>query len=83
MEGAPDQWQLKVSSAPETDVDDWSVVVAEATVFALEMAQTPDDVTSIFKINRVIFDKLKELDPTTYDMLLAKFKEFKEKLNVK
>ncbi len=82
VEGNPGQWQLKVSAAPETDIDDWSVVVAEATVFALEMAQTPDDVTSIFKINRVIFDKLKELDPTTYDMLLTKFKEFKEKLNV-
>lgn len=82
MEGTPGQWQLKVSSAPETDVDDWSVVVAEAAVFALEMAQTPDDVTNIFKINRVIFDKLKELDPATYDMMLSKFKEFKEKLSV-
>jgi len=82
VEGNSGQWQLKVSATPETDIDDWSVVVAESTVFALEMAQAADDVTNIFKINRAIFDKLKELDPTTYDLLLAKFKEFKEKLNV-
>lgn len=81
VEGVEGPWQLKVSTSPGTDIDDWSVVVAEATVLALEMAQSADDVTSIFKINRVIFDNLKALDPTTYDMLLSKFKEFKEKLN--
>jgi len=81
VEGVEGPWQLKVSTSPGTDVDDWSVVVAEATVLALEMAQSADDVTSIFKINRVVFDNLKALDPTTYDMLLSKFKEFKEKLN--
>lgn len=81
VEGVEGPWQLKVSTSPGTDIDDWSVVVAEATVLALEMAQSADDVTSIFKINRVIFDNLKALDPATYDMLLSKFKEFKEKLN--
>lgn len=81
IDGVEGPWQLKISAAPGTDIDDWSVVVAEATVLALEMAQSADDVTSIFKINRVIFDNLKALDPATYDMLLSKFKEFKEKLN--
>jgi hypothetical protein len=81
IEGSEGPWQLKVSASPGTDIDDWSVVVAEATVLALEMAQSADDVTNIFKVNRVIFDNLKALDPATYDMLLSKFKEFKEKLN--
>lgn len=81
IEGANDQWQLKVSAQPDTTVDDWAIVVMESTMFALDMAQTANDVTNIFKVNRVIYDKLKELDPVTYDLMLAKFKEQKEKLN--
>lgn len=81
MEGADSPWQLKVSATPGTDVDDWSDVVSKATMFALEMAQTKEDVTSIFKINRNIFDKMQELDKVSYDFLLDKFKQTKEKLD--
>jgi hypothetical protein len=72
---------LKVSTQPETTIDDWAVSVLKVTNFALEMAQTPDDVTSIFKVNRVIFDRLKADDKPSFDMVLDKFKQFKEKLN--
>lgn len=81
LEGVPGQWQLKVSAEPETTVEDWALSVLEVTNFALEMAQKPDDVTSIFKVNRVIFDRLKADDKPSFDMLLDKFKQFKEKLN--
>lgn len=81
MEGASGQWQLKVSAEPGTDTADWSSTILQAAMFALEMAQTEEDVTSIFKINRVIFDKLKAIDTASYDTLLNKFKEFKEKLH--
>lgn len=81
MEGVDSNWQLKVSAAPGTDVDDWSDVVSKATMFALEMAQTKEDVTSIFKINRNIFDKMQEVDKVSYDFLLDKFKQTKEKLD--
>lgn len=69
-DGSEGPWQIKVSADPGTSVDDWAVVVAESTVLGLEMAQSPDDVNTIFRVNRVVFDKLKSLDPTTYDMLL-------------
>ena len=81
LEGVAGQWQLKVSTQPETTIDDWAVSVLKVTNFALEMAQTPDDVTSIFKVNRVIFDRLKADDKPSFDMVLDKFKQFKEKLN--
>jgi hypothetical protein len=81
LEGGAGQWQLKVSTQPETTIDDWAVSVLKVTNFALEMAQTPDDVTSIFKVNRVIFDRLKADDKPSFDMVLDKFKQFKEKLN--
>lgn len=81
IEGVAGQWQLKVSAQPETTVEDWAISVLKVTNFALEMAQTPDDVTSIFKVNRVIFDRLKADDKPSFDMVLDKFKQFKEKLN--
>lgn len=81
LEGGAGQWQLKVSTEPETTVEDWAISVLKVTNFALEMAQTPDDVTSIFKVNRVIFDRLKADDKPSFDMVLDKFKQFKEKLN--
>jgi hypothetical protein len=81
MEGVPGQWQLKVSAEPETTIEDWALSVMTVTNFALEMAQTPDDVTSIFKVNRTIFDRLKTDDKASFDMILDKFKQFKEKLN--
>ena len=81
LEGGAGQWQLKVSTQPETTIDDWAISVLKVTNFALEMAQTPDDVTSIFKVNRVIFDRLKADDKPSFDMVLDKFKQFKEKLN--
>ena len=79
MEGTASQWQLKVSAEPETTVDDWSSTIADTTNFALEMAQSVNDVNSIYKINKVVYDRLKALDSVTYSMLLDRFGEFKKK----
>jgi hypothetical protein len=79
LAGTVSQWQLKVSAEPETTVDDWSSTIADTTNFALEMAQSVDDVNSIYKINKVVYDRLKALDSVTYSMLLDRFGEFKKK----
>jgi len=79
LAGTVSQWQLKVSAEPETTVDDWSSTIADTTNFALEMAQSVDDVNSIYKINKVVYDRLKALDTVTYSMLLDRFGEFKKK----
>jgi hypothetical protein len=83
MGNVVNQWQLKVSAEPGTSVDDWSVSIADTTNFALEMAQSVDDVNSIYKINKAVYDKLKDLDGVTYSMLLDRFKEVKEKFKEK
>lgn len=83
MGNVVNQWQLKVSAEPGTSVDDWSVSIADTTNFALEMAQSVDDVNSIYKINKTVYDKLKDLDGVTYSMLLDRFKEVKEKFKEK
>lgn len=77
--GKDAHWQLKVSIEDETSPEDWAVAVVEATSFALEMAQSVDDVNNIYKVNKGIFTKLDSVDKVTYSALLAKFKQFKEK----
>ena len=79
MGNVANQWQLKVSAEPDTSVDDWASTIADATSFALEMAQSVADVNSIYKINKVVYDKLQEFDGVTYSMLLDRFKVIKEK----
>ena len=79
LAGIVSQWQLKVSAEPDTTVDDWSSTIAETTNFALEMAQSVADVNIIYKVNKVVYDRLKELDSVTYSMLLDRFKVMKEK----
>jgi hypothetical protein len=76
-------WQLKVSTEDETSPEDWAVAVAEATSFALEMAQSVSDVNNIYKVNKVVYDKLKNVDGVTYSMLLDRFKTMKEKFEEK
>lgn len=80
MEGNAGQWQLKVSSEPGTNWDDWLKTVVDLTIFALEAAQTKDDVMTIFRTNRIIFDLIQTRDKAAYDELTLTFKHYKEKL---
>ena len=75
--GSDSPWQLKVSTE-EDNSENWAVAVAEATSFALEMTQSVNDVNNIYRINKVVYDKLKEVDGVTYSMLLNRFKTMKE-----
>jgi hypothetical protein len=81
MQGSADQWQLKVTSQPGTNVAEWIEVIKASTVFALEMAQTQTDVMTIFRTNRNVFDRLQATNKDEYENLMGQFKIFKEKLN--
>lgn len=81
MQGSAGQWQLKVAAAPDGDMASWLQVVSDATTFALEMAQTKDDVLTIFRTNLPIFNRIKADDQAAYDVLMATFKTHKEKLD--
>ena len=83
MQGSSDQWQLKVSMQPGTDLSEWIEMVKDTATFALEMAQTKEDTLTIFRVNKTIFDKLQASSPDDYDSLMKVFKSYKEKLSVK
>lgn len=83
IEGKEMPWQLKVTAEPEDITPSaWGDLVVEMTLMGLNAAANEADVMSIFKVNRNIFDKLKEIDPENYDAVMEKFKAFKAKFKV-
>jgi hypothetical protein len=72
-EGREGPWQIKVDLKAEDDLPAWINIVLETTRLALEAAQSQKDVMDIFKVNRVIFDKLKAEAPEDHTALLADF----------
>lgn len=73
--GGEGPWSLKV-----TTEGDWDIAVKEATSLLLQLCEKPEDVNSIFKINRSIYDKLKEDHKESYDEIMTIFKTKKEEL---
>jgi hypothetical protein len=72
-EGREGPWQIKVDVKAEEDLQAWISIVLEATRLALSTTQSQKDVMDIFKVNRVIFDKLKAEAPEDHTALLADF----------
>ena len=81
MEGKPGPWQISVTTEPDGEFADWAKVVIEATQIALGTASSEADVNSIFRTNKVIYDRLKaEPGSSAYEALLEDFKEAKARL---
>jgi len=78
MEGKEGAWQLSVTADPGTDITSWAEIVIEATKLALEQTHSSEDVMSIFKVNRNIFDRMKADAKEQYDQMMALFKDKKE-----
>ena len=78
VEGKDSQWQIKVSADPGTDWNDWLAVVVEQTVFALDMAQSKDDVMNVWRTNANIYKIVEQRDSVAYPELTATFKTYKE-----
>ena len=81
MAGKADQWQLKITVDPNSNIDDWIEIVRDSSVFMLDMAQTKNDTMNIFRTNANIYNQLKVSNEAQYDNLMAQFKSYKEKLN--
>jgi hypothetical protein len=79
-EGKAGNWQLTIRTSPDATPTDYINIVSEATVIAIEQAQTKDDVMEIYRVNKSIFEKVKEIDPSCHQDLLDAFKARKEQL---
>ena len=75
VSGKDGEWQITVSKD-----DEFSTGVTAATNLLIELASKKSDINAIFKVNRVIYDQLKEQDKVAYDEIMTKFKTKKESL---
>lgn len=81
IEGKDDKsWHLKVAAEPGTDVAEWASLVTDITKLGLAEAGSEADIMKLFTNNRIIFDRLKAEDETSYTALMLEFKNAKEKL---
>ena len=80
MQGGEGPWQLKVTTEPGAEIGDWVGIVMDAARHGLAQAGSEKDVMDLFKINRCIFDKLKELSADDHANLMADFKTKKDTL---
>jgi hypothetical protein len=71
-------WALSV--ADTEDVDAWMGALGAGCDALLAFATTVDDVATIFKTNRSVFDKAKSLDETAYSKIMEKFTAKKKSL---
>jgi hypothetical protein len=76
--GKPGEWQLTVMETE--DVKAWMESLKAGVNALLQLANTPDDVANIFKNNRVVFDKAKELDEKGYAQIMVSFSATKKSL---
>lgn len=78
IEGKADDWQIKVSAEPDTAFEDWLAVVVDATVTALDMAGSRDDVMNIWRTNANIYKQIEQRDEAAYKEMLSTFATYKE-----
>lgn len=78
-EGTPGKWQITVKTKPDASPTDFINAVAEMTVVALEQTESQADVMEIYRVNRSLFDKVKELDADCHKDLMDAFKAKKDK----
>lgn len=62
-------------------VKDWSQAVIDATTVALDLVESAAEVMEVFKTNRATYDKLKTVNPDSYEQLMQLFKTMKESFN--
>ena len=75
---APSQdWEIKVSGSP--DSDDWKGLINDAASILLGMAKSEEDVMTLYKRNKQVFEQLKNADPDHFKKLMDKFSEFRNK----
>lgn len=70
-------WQIRITGSPESD--GWKSLVSDAAVMLLGMANSEDDVMTIYKRNKQVFDQLKVSDAEHFKVMMDKFTQARNK----
>ena len=79
IEGKPGSWQLSIGLNEDGDADSWVDAVLDITKTVLGFATTAADVREIFKVNKAIYENLKQVSDESYNQVLAMFRDSKDK----
>lgn len=71
-------WQIRLSGSP--DSENWKSLVSESAVMLLHMAKSEDDVMTVYKRNKQVFEQLKTVDAEHFKELMDKFTQARNKL---
>jgi hypothetical protein len=72
-------WQIDAPPEPYGDPAEWLELVKKASTIALKMAQSTDDVMSIYRKNKILFDTLKAVDADEHKVMMGVFTAAKNK----
>lgn len=78
ISGEDAAWQIKISTQSDNK-DEWVATVIASAQLALDMAESRKDVLTIYRVNKVIIEKLSSVSVKDHKDLMAKFGEFKTK----
>ena len=77
--GKEGEWQIDAPPEPDGDPAEWLALVKSASSVALKMAKSTDDVMSIFRKNKVLFETLKNVDADAHKETMGIFTAAKNK----
>jgi hypothetical protein len=73
------EWKLTITANENCTNQEWIDLVKTSANLQLQAASSESDVTNIFRVNREIFDTMKDLDADQYQALVNEFKIRKDK----
>lgn len=72
-----EDWEITISGDPQSN--NWKGLVTEAAVLLLSMTKTEEDVMTIYKRNKQVFEQLKTVDAGHFKDLMDKFTQARNK----
>jgi len=78
--GLRGEWQIVAPAKPQGDIQGWLDLIKNASHLQLGFAQKTEDLETIFRKNKLLFDEVKLTDPNFYKEMMAQFTEIKQKL---
>jgi hypothetical protein len=71
--GHKGEWQIVAPAKPEGDIKEWLDLIKTSSHMLLELCTNEEDVMTIFKKNKVLFDTVKAEDVIFFKEMMAKF----------
>ena len=78
--GLKGEWQINATAKPDGDIQGWLDLIKESTYLHLEFAKKTQDLETIFRKNKLLFEEIKLTDVDFYKEMMTQFTVVKHKL---